>query len=176
MRLFENRLTAAVELSRHLDYLRPDSPIVLGLDNGGVQVAEIVADALGAPLDVLLLARLRAPEPPHRVVGVVDEFGRVSMIESTARWHHLSSQQMIGPAREAFRDLRRKRGKVRAIIPSLEVENRTVIVVDEGVGTGRGCWERWRRFGIAERNGSSWRRRPAPTPRRGSSRSWRTTW
>jgi pimeloyl-ACP methyl ester carboxylesterase len=58
------------------------------------------------------------------------------MIESTARWHHLSSQQMIEPARAAFRGLQRKRGQVRAILPALEVRDRTVIIVTEGVDTG----------------------------------------
>ena len=136
MRLFENRLAAAQELARHLSYLRDEDPIVLGLANEGIQVAEVVARELDAPLDVLLLKRLRAPDAKKQIVGVVDEFGRISMIESTARWHHLSSQEMIEPAREAFRALRRKRAVVRRILPSLEVINRTVIIVDQGVGTG----------------------------------------
>jgi putative phosphoribosyl transferase len=136
MALLTNRLAAAEELARHLSYLRPQQPLVLGIANGGVPVAEVVARALDAPLDVLLLERLSAPNAPGQTVGVVDEFGRISMIEANARWHHLSTQQMIEPAREAFKRLRRKRGRVRAVLPSQDVYNRTVLIVDQGVDTG----------------------------------------
>jgi dienelactone hydrolase len=43
---------------------------------------------------------------------------------------------MIGPAREAFADLQRRRARFRAILPETEVRGRTVIVVDHGVETG----------------------------------------
>jgi putative phosphoribosyl transferase len=136
MRLFKNRQEAAHELAGALDYVRSDKPVVLGLANGGVPLAEIIADELDAQFDVMLLDRLHAPAAPEHVVGAVDEHGRISMIQSTARWHHLTSQQMVEPAREAFRGLQRKRGKVRAILPELDVRDRTVIVVSQGVASG----------------------------------------
>ena len=74
---------------------------------------------------------MSAPEPPHQAVGVVDEFGRISMIESTARWHHLESQQMIGPAREAFRRIQRKRARLREILPSIDVEGRKPVASEK---------------------------------------------
>jgi len=136
MRLFQNRTEAAHELARLLAFLKPEEPIVLGLANGGVPIAEIIAASLGAPLDVLLAERLLAPKAPSHVVGAVDEHGRISMIKSTARWHHLTSQQMVGPAREVFRGLQRRRGALRAILPEMEVRDRTVIVVGQGVVSG----------------------------------------
>lgn len=135
-RLFENRKTAAEELGRNLEFIRPDTPVVLGLMNGGVVVAEIVAHYLDAPLDVMLIERLHAPKGPGHVVGVVDEHGRISMIESTARWHHLTSQQMVEPARKAFEGLHKRRARIRELLPELDVRNRTVVLVDEGVDTG----------------------------------------
>jgi predicted phosphoribosyltransferase/dienelactone hydrolase len=101
-----------------------------------VPVAEVIAHVLDAPLDVLLIERLASPKPPHHFVGAVDEHGRISMIKSSARWHHLTSRQMVGPAREAFRELQRRRGRIRAILPELDVHNRTVIVVSQGVASG----------------------------------------
>jgi predicted phosphoribosyltransferase/dienelactone hydrolase len=135
MKLFSNRLAAGEELARHLGYLRADEPVVLGLANGGIPIAEAIACDLDATFDVLLIERLTAPGS-DRIVGVVDEMGRISMIESSARWHHLESQEMIGPARDVFRNMQRKRGQVRAIMPQVEVANRTVLIVDEGVDTG----------------------------------------
>lgn len=136
MRLFKNRTEAATELAQHLAFLKDDCPIVLGLANGGVPVAEVVANQLGAPLDVLLIEKLTAPNSPGQVVGAVDEHGRISMIQATARWHHLTSQQMVEPAREAFRHLQIRQARVRAILPEMEVRGRTVIVVGQGVVSG----------------------------------------
>lgn len=136
MRLFQDRREAAHELGRLLAYLKPERPVVLGLVHGGVPVAEIIAKALDAQLDVLLIERLKAPKTPEHIVGAVDEHGRISMIKRTARWHHLTSQQMVEPARDVFRQLQRLRGKIRAVMPELDVRDRTVVIVGQGVATG----------------------------------------
>jgi putative phosphoribosyl transferase len=136
MRLFQDRRAAAEELSRLLSYLKGDRPVVLGLANGGVPLAELIARELDAQFDVLIIDRLRAPKNPEHIVGAVDEHGRISMIKSTARWHHLTSQQMVDPAREVFRDLQYRRGKIRRLLPEIEVRGRTVIIVSQGVASG----------------------------------------
>jgi putative phosphoribosyl transferase len=136
MALFHNRLEAAHELARHLLFLKNDNPIVLGLANGGVPIAEVIAQALEAPLDILLIDHIAAPQNPDHIVGAVDEHGRISAIRQTARWHELTSQQMIAPARQKFHDLQRRSGRVRAILPEMDVRDRAVIVVSEGVSTG----------------------------------------
>ena len=136
MRLFHNRQEAAHELARHLSFMKNESPIVLGLANGGVPLAEVIAKALDAPLDVLLIERLRAPKNPEHIVGAVDEHGRISMIKSTARWHHLTSKQMVQPARDAFRELQIRRGGIRSLLPEMDVRDRTVIIVSQGISSG----------------------------------------
>ena len=99
MRLFENRRNAAENLSENLEFLREEKPIVVGLMNGGVIIAEIVAKHLDAPLDVMLIEKLSAPKVPDHVVGVVDEPGRISMDESVAGWHPRTSPERLEPAR-----------------------------------------------------------------------------
>ncbi len=136
MRLFHDRRAAALELSRHLAHLKSEKPVVLGLVRGGVPMAEIIAHALDTTFDVLLIERLRAPRNPDHIVGAVDEHGRISMIRSTARWHHLTSQQMVEPAREVFRDLQRMRGRIRSVLPEFDVRGRTVVLVGQGIASG----------------------------------------
>lgn len=135
-RMFENRRGAAEELAPNLEFLKSDNPIVMGLLNGGIILADVIANHLNAPMDVLIIERLSAPQAPQHVVGVVDEHGRISMIESTARWHHLTSQQMVEPARKAFVGIQKRRNRIREIFPEVDVRNRTVILVDEGIATG----------------------------------------
>ena len=136
MRLFKNRVDAANELAQHLSFLKDEKPIVLGLANGGVPLADVIARQLQAPLDVLLIEKLFSPSAANQVVGAVDENGRISMIQSTARWHHVTSQQLVEPAREAFRLLQHRQTRIRSILPQSDVRGRTVIVVGQGVATG----------------------------------------
>ncbi|MHC4220072.1 MAG: alpha/beta fold hydrolase, partial [Planctomycetota bacterium] len=136
MRLFKNRLEAAAELANALSFLKGQDPLILGVPNYGVPIAAAIAQTLDAPLDILLIAKLTAPQTPGQVVGAVDEHGRISMIQAAARWHHLTAKQMIGPAREAFKDLSRRRARFRAVLSESEVRGRAVVVVDHGVETG----------------------------------------
>ncbi len=136
MRLFKNRVEAARELAGDLAFLEPEGPVVLGIPNYGVPIAEVVAETLDAPLDILLIAKLSAPQQPEQVVGAVDEHGRISMIQSAARWHHLTASQMIAPARDAFIELQRRRARFRGVLPETDVRGRAVIIVDHGVETG----------------------------------------
>jgi putative phosphoribosyl transferase len=136
MRLFKNRLEAAKELAGALAPYKAENPVVMGVPNYGVPIAAAIAQELDAPLDIILISKLTAPQPPGQVVGAVDEHGRISMIQAAARWHHLTAKQMVGPAREAFVDLQRRRARFRAMLPESEVRGRAVIVVDHGVETG----------------------------------------
>lgn len=136
MPLFKNRLGAARELAGNLAFLKDQNPLILGIPNYGVPIAEVIAESLDAHLDILLIAKLCAPQRPEQVVGAVDEHGRISMIQSAARWHHLTAREMIDPAREAFAELQGRRARYRAVLPETEVRGRTVVIVDHGVDTG----------------------------------------
>ncbi len=136
MRLFKDRLEAASELARDLAFLAHQQPLVLGIPNYGVPIAAVIAEALDASLDILLITELTSPRPPKQIVGAVDEHGRISMIQSAAHLYHLTARQMIGPAREAFTDLQRRRARFRAVLPETDVRGRVVVIVDHGVETG----------------------------------------
>ncbi len=66
MRLFENRLEAARELAGALAFLKSEKPLILTTRNEAVPIGIVVAEALEAPFDLLLVAKLAAPMPPTR--------------------------------------------------------------------------------------------------------------
>ncbi len=136
MPLFPNRQEAARDLAKALAFLQGEQPLVLGIPNHGVPIAEVIAEALDASLDILLIAKLSVPKLPGQVAGAVDEHGRISIIPTAARWHHVTIHDMVGPARTAFADLQRRRARFRAILPETEVRGRAVVIVDQGVETG----------------------------------------
>ncbi len=136
MRLFTNRMQAAQELSEHLSFLKGEQPVVIALANAGVLLGDIVARSLGAPLDVMIIEKLFAPQAALQCVGVVDEHGRVSVIQGATRWHHLTPQDLAAPARVVFPDIHRRHNAIRSILPEIEIRGRNVILVDDGVASG----------------------------------------
>lgn len=75
---FTNRVDAGRRLAAALGSYGTRSPVVLGLPRGGVPVAFEVAHALDAPLDILAVRKIGAPNEPELAVGAVAQ-------EATAR-------------------------------------------------------------------------------------------
>ena len=71
---FESRAQAGRELADELRAMDLKGPlVVLALPRGGVPVAAEIAQALGAPLDLLLVRKIGAPfQPELAVAAVVD--------------------------------------------------------------------------------------------------------
>jgi putative phosphoribosyl transferase len=73
--VFADREDAGRRLAARLAYLRGEPAIVLGLPRGGIPVAFEVAQALGAPLDVIVVRKLGVPFQPELAMGAVGEGG-----------------------------------------------------------------------------------------------------
>ncbi len=69
--LFEDRRAAGRQLAELLRRHRYSDPVVLALPRGGVPVGFEVAEALGAPLDVLIVRKIGAPGHPELGIGAV---------------------------------------------------------------------------------------------------------
>ncbi len=73
--VFADREDAGRRLAARLGHLRGEPAVVLGLPRGGVPVAFQVAQALGAPLDVVIVRKLGVPSQPELAMGAVGEGG-----------------------------------------------------------------------------------------------------
>jgi putative phosphoribosyl transferase len=58
-------------LARRLSAYHHANSIVLGIPRGGLPIAREVAEALGAPLDIILVRKLGAPGQPELGIGAV---------------------------------------------------------------------------------------------------------
>ena len=72
---FADRADAGRLLAERLEYLRGQDVVVLGLPRGGVPVAFEVAQALDAPLDVIVVRKLGTPIQPELAMGAIGEGG-----------------------------------------------------------------------------------------------------
>lgn len=136
---FADRAEAGSALADALLKLHLPRPIVvLALPRGGVPVAAVIARALAAPLDLVLVRKIGAPfqrelavaavaegDPPEIVVD--DEVGRLMDVDA----HYIESQ-----AQRELQEIARRRQVYLQGRDAPEVSGHTVVVVDDGVATG----------------------------------------
>jgi putative phosphoribosyl transferase len=134
--IFSDRRDAGRRLAERLLDLRAQSPIVLGLPRGGVPVAAEVAHALGAPLDVLVVRKIGAPWQPEFAVGALAR-GVIHLDPSSLAMLGVSERELAPTIRVESEELERRERLYRGDRPALDVRDRTVIVVDDGIATGQ---------------------------------------
>lgn len=133
---FADRRDAGRRLARGLASLASERPTVIGLPRGGVPVALEIAAALNAPLEILAVRKLGAPENPELGIGAVAEDGIVVMDPATVTALGVGKRQLEGTLARETAELRRRVDLYRGGRPPLDLEGRTVIVVDDGLATG----------------------------------------
>lgn len=134
--LFKNRADAGRRLVAQLQHLRGESPVVLGLPRGGVPVAYEVAEALGAPLDVIVVRKLGVPFQPELGMGAIGEDGVRIVDPDVLRMVQVSAPELAAVEARERSELERRAHRFRAGIVRVPLEGRTVIIVDDGVATG----------------------------------------
>jgi putative phosphoribosyl transferase len=137
--LFADRTDAGERLAELLrvtgDYPAGDT-VVLGLPRGGVPVARKVADALGAPLDVLAVRKLGSPRHPEFAVGAIGENGVRIVDDEAVRLMGLNARELRAVEEREGAELARRLERYRSGRPRLDLTSKHVIVVDDGVATG----------------------------------------
>ncbi|MFF8941533.1 phosphoribosyltransferase family protein [Streptomyces sp. NPDC014864] len=133
---FENRADAGRRLARRLDYLRGTGAVVLGVPRGGVPVAFEVARCLGAPLDVVVVRKLRVPWQPELGFGAIGEHGVRALDADVLRESGLSRAERETVEQAERAELERRTVRCRAGLAPASLEAGTAVVVDDGLATG----------------------------------------
>ncbi len=135
--VFANREEAGRLLAAELtEYADRDDVIVLGLPRGGVPVAAEVARALRLPLDVLVVRKLGAPGQEELAIGAIGEGGARVLNAGLVQSLGLQEADLDRITAREERELERRVAAYRGGHEALEVEDKTVIVADDGVATG----------------------------------------
>src|SRR5205823_9542423 len=94
---FGDRVEAGRLLGERLRDEGLEDPVVLGLPRGGVVVAAEVAEAIGAPLDVLVARKLGVPWQPELAFGAVAP-GVVALRDDVVAVAHLRRPEIDAAA------------------------------------------------------------------------------
>jgi predicted phosphoribosyltransferase len=123
----------AEQLQRHAG--RNDL-IVLALPRGGVPVGYEVAQALQAPLDVFVVRKLGVPGFEELALGAIASGGVRVLNESVLARLAAPEAALERVTELEMRELQRRETEYREGRPALELRDRTVILVDDGLATG----------------------------------------
>ncbi len=133
--IFKDREEAGEKLAAALmKYRGQKDVVVVALPRGGVITGRAIADALGAPLDLVVPRKIGAPSNEEYAIGALTETGEmVWNEEERARYDQKILNQIIDKElKEAARRLRVYR---QGMLPR-DLKGKTVVLVDDGVATG----------------------------------------
>ncbi len=134
--MFADREDAGRQLARALAEFAGADVVVLGLPRGGVPVADRVAEALHAPLDVIVVRKLGAPFQPELAMGAIGEGGVVVANGHVLRGFGLTERDLDAAQAQERPELDRRVRVLREGRPAVALAGRTALVVDDGIATG----------------------------------------
>jgi predicted phosphoribosyltransferase len=134
---FHDRRHAGAVLGRVLSrYVGRDDLVVLGLARGGVPVAYEVAQALRAPLDVFIVRKLGVPGHEELAMGAIASGGVVVKNGEVIEQLRITERELEEAAAHERDELARRERAYRGNAAALSVEDKIVILVDDGLATG----------------------------------------
>jgi putative phosphoribosyl transferase len=135
---FADRQQAGQRLAKRLAHLKDQHPVVLALPRGGVPVGYEIASALAAPLDLVLVRKIGAPDQPELAIGAVADGEQPELVTDPrlASWLSVSPEYLEATKARALGEIERRRKLYFGDRAPEEVRGRTAILVDDGIATG----------------------------------------
>lgn len=132
---FTDRRNAGQRLAMALGHLRGRDLVVVGLAPGGVLVADEVAHTLGAPLDVMVVRDIEAPNDPDMLIASAAP--DASFVDHDQIRRLGVSQQFVSRALvRATWEVRTRDALYRGDRPAMPFADKIVVLVDDGLATG----------------------------------------
>lgn len=131
---FENRKDAGIRLAEALEKFKSEEPIVFALSKGGAILGAEIAGKMDAPLDMIFVKKIGHPENSEfTICAMADDGPPVCTPDEVQK---VSSKWLDKEIEKGRREIRKRREKYFGAITSLNVEGKTVIIVDDGIATG----------------------------------------
>lgn len=135
-RRFRNRRHAGRLLGQRLLELGDEDPVVLAIRGGGLPVAAEVAEALHAPLDVIVARKIRVHQHPAVVIGAAAETGIAVFDEEYMHSLQVQPDELDEALARVQAEIRRDVARYRVGRELDALVDRTAILVDDGVTSG----------------------------------------
>ena len=134
---FKNRTEAGCLLASRLrEYANRSDAIVLGLPRGGVPVAYEIARSLHVPLDLCLVRKLGVPSHKELAMGAIGQGNAMTLNQEIIKSWDVSQPAFERVLSAEKQELQRRYHLYRGNRSPLNLQDKIVILVDDGVATG----------------------------------------
>lgn len=135
--IFRNRYHAGELLvPQLLKYKNDHNAVVIGLPRGGVVTAFEVAKGLHLPLDIIYPRKIGAPFNPELAIGAITETGEGLMNDRIIVQLGVTDGYIQRTIEKERQIAQQRLQMFRKNQPKIPLENKTVIIVDDGLATG----------------------------------------
>ncbi len=115
-------------------------PVVIAIPRGGVVVAEPIAKALRAPIDLVIPRKIGTPFNPEFAVAAITEEGTIFLNPNLSPELMLrlgiTEEYLKEQALKELKEIKRRKEKYLSGLERIEKKERDLILVDDGIATG----------------------------------------
>ena len=134
---FSNRIQSGQMLAQHLQaYANIENVLVLALPRGGVPIAFEVAKHLNAALDVCIVRKLGVPGHKELAMGAIASEKTIVFNQDIIDLLGIDQAKITAVVNQELRELRRRDQVYRSNKPAINVKDKIVILIDDGIATG----------------------------------------
>lgn len=136
---FKNREVAAYRLLDVLpiEKMKLEDWKVMSCSYGGYEIAKVIADTLGAKLDILFTEKVLAPQNDECEIAIVTEHEEVVIHEELVKSFDVSLDYIYTKSKQVYENsILRKVNKFRHGQKIKDLDFKNVLIVDEGINTG----------------------------------------
>ena len=135
--IFIDRKDAAQKLIPKLqEYKEKNQAIVIALPRGGVVLAYEISRELKLPLNLIISKKIGAPFNQEFAIGAITEYGEPFLDENMIKEYDISSQYIEQEIEKKLKEIDRRIKLYRKNLPPLNLQDKTVLLVDDGIATG----------------------------------------
>ncbi|TFE70696.1 phosphoribosyltransferase [Methylacidiphilum caldifontis] len=136
-RIFLDRKEAGRLLAEELlEYGGKPDVVVLALPRGGVEVGFVISKILKLPLDIFVVRKIGVPWQEELAMGAIASGGIQVLNQAVINSLNIDEETIREVTARELQELHRRENLYRRELPPLLLENKRVILVDDGIATG----------------------------------------
>jgi predicted phosphoribosyltransferase len=136
LHVFEDRNEAGRLLAEKLVHYKDSDAMILGIPSGGVPIASEIASALNLPMDLIIVRKIKIPYNPEAGFGAIGPEGEIILNERLLNQLNITEKEMRKEIKKTEDILKRRDQLFRNQRPFPSLNDKTIIVVDDGLASG----------------------------------------
>lgn len=132
--MFKNRIDGGEQLAKLLKKYQGEDAVIFALPRGGVVTGKVISRELNLPMGLLIVRKIGAPFNPEYAIAAVSESGLVTKNQDEV--DNVNPDWFKTAVADQMYEINRRRRVYWGNRKPIEIENKIVIIVDDGIATG----------------------------------------